>query len=202
MPAASPKTSFKVVLKSPQQLEQKLQLQPLQKLQANNSMGTLNPVPIANLLKAMPTFSGGKKIKVTGPPKLVAVPMSSISKSVAASSISFIKPSTHFLVPTKTVNRNLTPIQMQTKVTSMSQIPRLQPIQTKSSSKQPNVIDLDSDDESLNVELNPIITDITPSMHIVNEGYNTEVNISEQVIHYITYLLIYLMYNLIISVRR
>ncbi|KAJ8678989.1 hypothetical protein QAD02_014776 [Eretmocerus hayati] len=119
---------------------------------SNNTMA-INPVPLANLLKVA-LSTGAKKIKVTHTPnqattKLVAVPMSAIPRSVASSSITFVKPPTHFLVPKNVAN-------------SMS---------TTNPTQPPSVIDLDSDDE-------PVILDDKASKSGGNENNNNNVDTS------------------------
>ncbi|XP_003424208.1 uncharacterized protein LOC100679538 isoform X1 [Nasonia vitripennis] len=111
------------------------QKQTYQQMGSNNSMA-INTVPLANLLKVA-LSSGAKKIKVThtANQKLVAVPVSAMPKSVASSNITFVKPATHFLVP-KNIAKNM-------QVSAQQQ----QQLVTTPQQNQPNVIDLDSDDE-------------------------------------------------------
>ncbi|XP_014219435.1 uncharacterized protein LOC106647515 [Copidosoma floridanum] len=181
---------YKVVLNN-SQTQQTLQLQPLKKIQINNSMGTLNPVPIANLLKAVPIFpAGSKKINMTGPSRLLAMPVSTVPKSVAASSISFVKPTTHFLVP-KSVAKTLKPMHLQPQLIAPANplplkpfqppIPTLpKPTQQPEQPPQPSVIDLDSDDESIIVEnvTNQTVTEtVSADVSVVNEGNTAEENV-------------------------
>ncbi|XP_058793876.1 uncharacterized protein LOC131665778 isoform X2 [Phymastichus coffea] len=161
-PVQSPRTTPNIIRQQPRQVQFK-------KIAPNNM--AINPVPLANLLKVA---ISSKQIKIGGMnKKLVAVPMSMVPKGVVTSSINFVKPPTHFLMPKNTMK----PVVQQVVRVPPSTAQQQQQQQKHQQQQQsPSVIDLDSDDE-------PVILDNCDNNCEVNNGVVSDehVTITDQI---------------------